>query len=90
MGCILGLIAFFFPRVVIAVLALFTAYLSTAYQTVLWPVLGFFFAPFTTLAYALAINQVGRLDGVYLVVFIFAVLLDLGVIGGARRSRKKK
>ncbi len=51
MPCVLVLIAFFFPRVVIVLLALLTNYMGSAYHSLLWPVLGFFFMPCTTLAY---------------------------------------
>lgn len=91
MACLLGLLGFFFPRLVIVLLAIFTGYLHRAFELWLWPVLGFFFAPLTTLAYALAINQQGHVGGVYLVVLIVAALFDLGLIGGgARRARRKR
>jgi len=92
MGCLLALIAVFFPRVIIVLLFLFNQpWLSGPYETVLWPVLGFIFAPFTTLAYALALNQAGELNGLYLLVFVIAVLMDLGAWGGgpvAKRQRR--
>ena len=79
------------PRFVIAVLALFSNYLQTAYTGLLIPLLGFLFMPFTTLAYAWAINSTGEVSGLHLVVVIIAVLIDLGVIGGGanRRVRQK-
>ena len=40
------------PRVVLLLVAIFSHYLGWAYETVLWPVVGFFFLPTTTLAYA--------------------------------------
>jgi hypothetical protein len=90
MPCLLALIAFFFPRVVILCLAIFTHYLSTAYTNWIWPVLGFFFMPYTTLAYAWAINSHGSVQGGYLVAVILAVLLDLGVIGGGAKVRRTR
>jgi hypothetical protein len=90
MPCLLVLIAFCFPRVVIAILALTTNYLATAYQTFLWPLLGFFFLPYTTLAYAWAKNSHGSVDGGYLLVVILAVLMDLGTFGGGARARRRK
>ena len=83
MPCLVVLLAFFFPRVVIAVLALFTGYISSAYHGgLLIPLLGFLFLPYTTLAYAWAINSHGSVEGIHLVVVIIAVLVDLGVLGG--------
>lgn len=90
MPCLIALIAFFFPRLVILILAIFTTYLSQAYQTVIWPVLGFFFLPYTTLAYAWAINSAGSVQGIHLVVVVIAVLLDLGTIGGSSASTSRR
>jgi hypothetical protein len=89
MPCLLALIGFFFPRIVLIVLWL-SGYLDKAYATVLWPLLGFFFAPFTTLAYAWAINTNGSVSGIYLVVLVIAVLFDIGVLGGGDRERRKR
>ncbi len=90
--CLLLLLAMIGPRFVIAVLALFTNYLQTAYTGLLIPLLGFLFMPFTTLAYAWAINTTGEVSGLQLVVVIIAVLIDLGVIGGGanRQSRQRR
>lgn len=88
MPCLLALIAVFFPRVVIVLLFLFSDYLGQAYETALWPVLGFVFVPFTTLAYALAQHNAGALTGVYLVIFIIAVLMDLGSWSGGATARR--
>jgi len=88
MPCLLVLVAFFFPRLVIVLLALFSHYLSV-YSSALWPILGFFFLPYTTLAYAWAMNAHGSVDGVYLVAVIVAVLVDLGVLGGGARARRR-
>jgi hypothetical protein len=91
MPCLIVLIAFFFPRFVLVVLAVTTNYLSTAYQTWLWPVLGFFFMPYTTLAYAWAQHvSAGRIGGLPLLGIIIAVLIDIGVVGGGRLAGKKK
>ena len=88
MPCLLALIALFIPRVVIVLLVIFTDYIGRAYETTLWPLLGFFFMPLTTLAYAWAKNAAGSVAGFYLVVVVIAVLLDLGILGGARTGRR--
>lgn len=90
MPCLIGLIGFFFPRIVMVILWL-DGYMGRAFQTALWPSLGFIFAPFTTLAYAFAMNNNGgHIDGMYLIFVIIAVLLDLGVIGGGGRHAQKR
>jgi hypothetical protein len=86
--CLLAILAFFFPRLVMVLLVIFSDYLGRAYQTVFWPLLGFLFMPYTTLAYAWAINSHGSVSGAYLVVVILAVLVDIGVIGGGERARR--
>jgi hypothetical protein len=90
MPCLIALVALLFPRLIIAILAIFTTYLGSAYSSPLWPILGFFLAPYTTLAYAWAKNINGSVDGMYLVIVIIAVLLDLGAMGGGATTRRKR
>lgn len=90
MGCVVGCIALAFPRLVLFFVFLMSNYLGRAYETTIWPVLGFFFMPFTTLAYAWAVNSNGTVTGVYLVVVVLAVLMDLGSNGhGASEGRRR-
>lgn len=94
MPCLLGCLALLFPRVIILLVWLFGGgYFASAYQTVIWPVLGFIFMPITMLAYAFAMNaNDGQLNGIYLILFVIAILIDLGLLGGggagARRRRR--
>ena len=90
MGCFVGCAALLFPRLVLFIMFLSSGYLGRAYETTLWPVLGFFFMPFTTLAYAWAVNSNGTVTGGYLVVVVIAVLMDLGATGnGAHEGRSR-
>jgi hypothetical protein len=86
MCCLLGCFGFLAPRLTLVVLWL-TGYLGRAYETVLWPLLGFVFLPVTTIAYAWVINGHGRVEGLYTVAIVLAVLFDLGLLSGARRRR---
>lgn len=99
MGCLLFVFSMITPRLVIVVLWLFTNYLDAAYGSWLWPTLGFFFLPATTITYAVAVNDLSSnnlagpheigVAGVILVVV--GVLIDLGIVGGgARRSRRRR
>ena len=88
MPCLVGCLALAMPRFAIVMVVIFSDYIGRAYQTALWPVIGFLFMPLTTLAYAWAINSRGSVSGVYLVVVVVAVLMDLGVIGGSASRRK--
>jgi hypothetical protein len=90
MPCILTIIALAFPRIVLFLVFLLSNYLGRAYQTVLWPFLGFFLMPLTTLAYAWAINSAGSVQGIYLVAVVIAVLIDLGLIGSGEHSRRRR
>jgi hypothetical protein len=90
MPCLLGALALAFPRLVLFLVFLFSDYLGRAYQSVLWPLLGFLFMPLTTLAYAWAINSNRSVEGFYFVVVVLAVLLDLGLLGGSEASRRRR
>ena len=79
MGCLLPLVAVFVPRLVMFFIFLLTNWFSMAYQTVIWPLLGFFLMPYTTLAYMGAmLNNNHELSGGWLVLLIVAVIVDLG------------
>jgi hypothetical protein len=80
MPCLLLIFAVFSPRLVLALIAIFTHWFSAAFNTMLWPILGFFFMPYTTLAYMAAmLNNNHSVSGVWLLLLIVAVLIDLGV-----------
>lgn len=90
MPCFIALLAYFFPRVVLILVWLFSDYLDRAYQTKLWPVLGFIFMPLTTLAYAFAINSNGSVSGVYAFLMVIAALIDLGTHGAGPAARRRR
>ncbi|TMC68761.1 MAG: hypothetical protein E6J13_13515 [Chloroflexi bacterium] len=88
MCCVLGLLAFLGPRLVIFLLWVFTNYLNRAFDTFLWPLLGFLFLPWTTIAYAIAQNELGGVNGIGLLVVVLGLLGDIGVLGGGARGRR--
>ena len=88
MPCLVGCLALAMPRFAIVMVVIFSDYIGRAYQTALWPFIGFLFMPMTTLAYAWAINSRGSVSGVHLVVVVVAVLMDLGLIGGSASRHK--
>lgn len=92
MGCILLLLSAFAPRLVLVLLWLFArSYVSAPFPSWLLPVLGFLFMPYTTLAYSLAWNQSGgSVGGLWIILIIVAVLLDLGHVGGGAKSMSRK
>jgi uncharacterized oligopeptide transporter (OPT) family protein len=82
MPCLFVLILLLFPRVVLALMWLFTNLLSRAYHGLLIPLIGFFFLPITTIVYALMVDYHVPIAGVNLLILIVAVLLDAGSHGG--------
>jgi len=90
MPIVLGCLALMAPRFAIVLVVVFSDYIGRAYESVLWPFLGFLFLPLTTLAYAWAINSRGSVEGLQLVVVVIAVLIDLGVVGGTAARRKRR
>jgi len=90
MPCLLVLIVLLFPRIVLVAMFLLSNYLQTAYQNLLIPVLGFIFLPLTTLVYAWIVNSHLPLDGVYLIVLIVAVLIDVSGLGGGEYHRRRR
>jgi hypothetical protein len=87
--CLVGCLALATPRLAIVLLVIFSDYIGRAYQTALWPLVGFLIMPLTTLAYAWAINSRGSVAGIHLVVLVIAVLLDLGLVGGSASRRRR-
>lgn len=85
MPIILLLLGYFFPRVMIVVLYLFTGWWKSAFDSILWPILGFFFLPLTVLWYG--ISETYFPGNVQTIGLVIAVLLDLGLIG---KGAKKK
>ena len=89
MPLLVGCLAVSAPRVALVLVVLLSDYIGRAYQTTLWPFLGFLFMPLTTLAYAWAINSNGSVTGFHLVIVVIAVLMDLG-LGGKSASRRRQ
>jgi len=86
--CVFILLAFFTPRIVLFVLLLFTNYLSRAFDGFVLPFLGFLFLPATTLAYAIAQNELGGLNGLGIIVVLIGLAVDIGLLGGGASRRR--
>jgi cytochrome b561 len=90
-GCLIVILAMLMPRGVLFLIWLLTGWFGAAYQTWHWPLLGFLFMPYTTLAYMAAmLNNNHSLSGWWLVLVVLAVLTDLGLWGGGSKRRRKK
>ena len=91
MPCCLAAIAVFIgPRLALFLTWLFSDYLNRAYTTWIWPLLGFFFLPWTTIAYAVAENGLGGLHGWGLAVFVVGLFFDFASWGGGGSSRRRR
>ena len=89
--CAVLVILFLGPRLAMIAMAMFSDYLGRAFGPgLLLPLLGWLFLPWTTLAYAWAINSRGEVAGLQLLVVIVAVFVDLGLIGGGAAKRRSK
>jgi hypothetical protein len=90
MPCLVGCLALSAPRFVIVLVVVFSDYIGRAFETTLWPFIGFLFMPLTTLAYAWAINSRGSVAGFHLAVVVLAALIDLGMVGGSASRRRRE
>jgi len=91
MGCVLACVALLAPRVTLFFIWALTAWFPRAYNTVVWPLLGFLFLPYTTLAYMAAmLHNNHRLTGWWIVLLVVAILFDLGSSSGSGASSRRK
>lgn len=92
MGCLIAIASAITPRLVLIVMWL-TDYTARAFESGLWPTIGFFVLPTTTVGWAIASNELSsggeiRLSGV--IVIVIGLVLDLGLVGGGARARRKR
>ena len=91
MGCIFALAALAVPRVVMFVAFLLTNWFGRSFETRLWPLLGFIFMPYTTLAYMAAmLNNNHTVAGGWLALVIAASLVDVSHWGGGGYTYRRK
>ena len=82
-GCIFAVLALAVPRVLMFLAFLLTDWFGRAFETRVWPIMGFVFMPYTTLAYLAAmLNNNHTLSGGWLALFMVAIVVDVGHWGG--------
>lgn len=87
MGFIYVVFALLAPRLFLFCIWIFSDWFNLAYQTHIWPILGFFFMPFTTLVYMAAmLNNDGSVTGGWVLLMIIAVIFDLASGGSSSSS----
>jgi hypothetical protein len=90
MGCLLVLIAGFFPRVALVIVWIATDLVDRAFSTWVIPLLGLLVLPFTTLVYALVwVPGVHLGNGRWIWVAIAFVIELFGYAGNARANRAR-
>jgi hypothetical protein len=91
MPCLVVIVVLAFPRVALVLLWLYNAhYLQRAYHGLLIPLIGFFFLPLTTLAYAWMVNTHRPMEGVNLIILVVAVIIDVGGLSGGEYHRRSR
>ena len=92
MGCCLfAVIGAIWPRLALIFIYCATTIPQHVFKTTLYPLLGFFFLPTTTLAYELCVQFIGPLEGNPwgLILVVVAFLHDLTQLGVLRGGRKR-
>jgi hypothetical protein len=88
MCCFLTVLVLLGPRIAAVVWWLFwPARWNLAFNSIIWPILGIIFAPWTTLMYVIIVPVVGFWDWLLLILAIFADLASYGGGGFGNRDR---
>ena len=88
MPCLFAVFALLTPRLVIAVLYVFTAWFTGVFDSLLWPVLGFIFLPTTLLGYTAVHHWFGGQWSLWPILgIILALLIDVSPAGGRKRRK---
>lgn len=75
-----------FPRLTAIVLYFFTTWFQGVFATVLWPILGFIFMPYTMLWYSAVMNwYAGEWQFLHIALLIVAIFLDLSSSASSAR-----
>lgn len=81
-------IGIFLPRLAAAILYFFTDWFNGVFDTWLWPIVGFIFAPYTMLWYSVVVNWYDGSWGFWQILFlIIAIFADM--TSGARGTRSR-
>lgn len=89
--CLMTAIALLLPRGLMFFIWLLTDWFGRAFETAVWPVVGFLFMPYTTLAYMAAmLRNNGAVSGGWLVLLIVAVIVDVGNWGNGGRTWRRR
>lgn len=88
MGCLFILLGLITPRLVVALLWLFSNWFDGVFHGALIPILGFIFLPYTLLWYTVVINWFNGVWGFWQIAFlVVAIIADLSSSGGGARRK---
>jgi hypothetical protein len=90
-GCLFVLMAGVFPRIAFLIFWIARpAVVDAAFGTIIWPLLGLIFLPFTTLMYVILWTPGVGVTGVDWLWIAIAVVLDLGHYGGSAYANRDR
>lgn len=91
MPCLPAILALLFPRLAIVLLYIFQNWFRNAFDSILWPILGFIFAPLGTLWYAsVEYFYQGDWSTFRMVIMVILLMFDFGILGNSARKNKKR
>ena len=80
-GCATTLLALGGPRLALALVWVLGSAVQTAFQSVVYPVVGVIFLPLTALAYSIAADPSGAVSGAALAWPVLGFVADVAVLG---------
>ncbi len=89
-GCFVAILAMLSPRLAIFVLWGFTDRMSIAFDSFWWALIGFFFLPWTTLAWAVAYAPVRGVTGFGWFVVGLGFVVDISTHIGSAQARRQQ
>ena len=81
LGCLVAAVALLGPRIGLVLLWVMGHAVQTAFQSIVYPVIGVIFLPLTALAYALAADPSGAVGGAALVWPVAGFVADVAMLG---------
>ena len=90
-GCLIAIAAALSPRFALFLTWIFTDRIPRAFDdNWLFPILGFFFLPWTTLAWAVAYAPVQGVTGFGWFLVVFAFVVDVTTYTGGEKARRDR
>lgn len=91
MPCLPTIIALIFPRATIIVLWFLTDWFNGIFDTIMWPILGLLFAPFTLLWFTAVQHYYGgEWSTIPIIGMIVAVMFDTGTWGSSAKNKGRR